>query len=299
MKQAQVWMVVVVVVMAAILPSLALGQYYEDQPTATVGPARNLLRGLPVQVVVRVAGPYVYLYGDFRSNAEHYVTINGGTIDYLQSANFVEVVTGDFQPESQQGISASNGRLAIATSAMASSTAGVVRLIVRGQVIHSVQFDGRDIARGITIAYGKGAQAQLPYANGYGQGYGYDGYTPAYSQGGVAYSATPGAVVYTPNGQLVQSDGAQPYGMPYGNAIQQNCGQGGGGVAYSATTGAGVYTPNGQFVQSGINGAAFNGNGYVSPQGGNIAIYSQHFPNAEKAIRKALEPAIKKLALGL
>jgi len=294
-KQAQVWMAVVVVVLTAILPSLGFAQpYYDPTPTAQAGPARNLLRGLPVQVVVRVAGPYVYMYGDFKTNAEHYVTINGGSIDNMQFANLVEVVIGDFQPESQQGISVSNGRLAIATSALTNSTTGIVRLTVRGQVIHSVQFDGRDIARGITIAYGKGAQAQLPYANGYGQGY---GYPQAYTPGGVALDATGQAGVYV-NGQWVQP-GAQPYGnaMPYAGPVQQAYPQ--GGVAYSATPGAVVYAPNGQLVPSGASNP-YNYNGYAgAPQGnGNVVIYNQQFPRAEKAIRRALEPAIRRLALG-
>jgi len=68
-------------------------------------------------------------------------------------------------------------------------------------------------------------------------------------------------------------------------------------VAQSSLNGAGYYTPNGVWVQPGANGAAF-GNYNAAPQKGSIAIASQEMPDAENCIRKALEPAIKKLALG-
>jgi len=291
--------VALVVSLAVLMVVPAMGQeFYSPTPTAVAQPARNLLKGLPVQVVVRVAGPYVYMYGDFKSNTEHYVTVNGGTVDYLQSANIVEVVIGDFQPTSTQGISANKGRLAIATSGVTNATTGTVRLVVRGQIVHSVQFEGKDIARGITIAYGKGggAQAQLP-ATGYYGGQGYGGFAPAtFGQGGVALDATGQAGVYGPNGQF-QS------GQTYGNAMPM--GYGGyqptyapSGATTSSLNPAGYYTPDGQWIQPGANGAAINGSAGAPQGNGNIAIYNQQFPNAEKAIRKALEPAVKKLAQG-
>jgi len=298
-KRSQVWMVVALV-MLMVVP--ALGQeFYSPTPAAVAQPSRNPLRGLPVRVVVRLSAPWnTYYMGDFQSVAEDLILANGGSVDYTQNANILEVVVSQFQVKALQSVAVSHRQIGLATSGFKISTKGHVRLIVRGQVVRSVPFSGSDTAKGLALSYGQGGQVQLPatggYSGGYGQGYGY-GYPQAFTPGGVALDATGQAGVYI-NGQWVQSGQTYDNAMPMGyGGVAPTYAQ--GGVAQSSLNGAGYYTPNGVWVQPGANGAAFgNYNSNAAPQKGSIAIASQEMPDAENAIRKALEPAIKKLAQG-
>ena len=290
-------LVALVVLLVALMVVPALGQeFYSPEPAAVAQPSRNPLRGLHVRVVVRLSAPWnTYYMGDFQSAAEDLILANGGSVDYTQNANILEVVVSQFQVKAIQSVAVSHKKIGLATSGFKIMTKGHVRLIVRGQVVRSQPFQGTDTAKGLALSYGQGGQAQLPNLTGqaYGYGQGYGGYAPSYGQGGVALDATGQAGVYV-NGQWVQpgvgnlGGGAAP--MPMYNY---------GGTTTSSLSPAGYYTPDGRWIQPGSNGAVFNGYAGGSSQGnGSIAIASQEMPDAENAIRKALEPAIRRLALG-
>jgi len=289
---------VAVVVLTAILPSLALGQeFYSPISSATAGASR--FAGMSVVVTVQMSGPYISYWGDFRSAANELLHKAGFTVveGRVYCPNRAKVIVAQFDVKKVGGIAGQIKKFGMAIPDFKITTSGHIELWVGDEMVGSEPFRGSDTAHGLALSYGQGSQAQLPnygYNQAYGQGYG--GYTPSYGQGGVALDATGQAGVYGPNGQWAQG------GQTYGNALPM--GYGGyaptyaqGGAAQSCN-GAGYYTPNGVWIQPGVNGAAANG--YTgAPQGnGSVAISSQEFPDAENAIRKALGPAIRKLAQG-
>lgn len=311
MRAYQVWMVVLVVVLAAILPSLALGQeFYSPEPSATAGPSR--FAGMPVVVMVQISGPYITYWGDFQSVARELLANDAGlAVVEGHCPNRAKVVVAQFDVRKVGGAAVRIKEVGVGTSGFKIATSGHIELWVGDEMVASVPFNGTDTARGLAISYGQGG---LP-ATGYYGGQGYGGYMPAYGQGGLALPAATGYYGYGQGGVSVSLDVTGQAGcfLPNGQFVQPQGPQGGyaqsgyaagmyvGGTATSldATGQAGYFLPNGQFFQPGVG--TYNGNynyGGVAPQRGSIAIQSQQFPDAENCIRKALEPAIKKLAQG-
>ncbi len=294
-----VGMVVAVVILTAILPSLALSQeFYGAAPVGyaqRMQPVVSRFAGLPVHVrAIPVAGQNVAYWGNFEGVARELLSNYGFRVldPRVPCGNQVLVEVAQFLPTRISMGSYLAKRLGLASSGFQITTSGTIEVWIGGELAPggSVSFRGSDVARGTAMSYNN--QPQAASGIGYNSG----------TAGGVAYSATPGAGYYTSGGQWVQPGGGG-YVQPGGYAQPQY--GGGANVSLDAFGQAGYYIPSGGQQYAGGYSAPYSNGSYpinplpIAAPGGNGAVVSdQQFPDSENAIRKALEPAIRKLALG-